>query len=128
MAQGTVVKEEVTAKVTEVSKRGREGSYKEKVVQFNGKDYTVGKNDKDKVKVGREYDFKLTKSEYNDKLYYWANLISEGSNDGGNQSGSNNRKNSGDNDGIDWDGLKALNTVKKVKLAKWLLEQVQGEI
>jgi hypothetical protein len=71
----TVVYESVLAKVEEVSKRGKEGSYTAKVVKFNSKEYTVSKDDKDKVKVGQEYEFKLTKSEYNDKLYYWANLI-----------------------------------------------------
>ena len=71
----TVVNENVTAKVEEVSKRGKEGNYTEKVVKFEGKDYTVSKGDREKVKTGSEYSFKLTKSEYNDKLYYWANLI-----------------------------------------------------
>lgn len=71
----TVVNESVIAKVEEVSKRGKEGSYTVKVVKFNSKEYTVSKDDKDKVKVGQEYEFKLTKSEYNDKLYYWANLV-----------------------------------------------------
>ena len=73
----TVVNEKVTAKVEEVSKRGKEGSYKVKVVKFNNKEYTVGKEDKDSVKVGQTYDFKLSKSEYNDKLYYWANLVKQ---------------------------------------------------
>lgn len=71
----TVVNESVVAKVEEVSKRGKEGNYTAKVVKFNSKEYTVSKDDKDKVKVGQEYEFKLTKSEYNDKLYYWANLV-----------------------------------------------------
>lgn len=71
----TVVNESVMAKVEEVSKRGKEGNYSAKVVKVGGKEYTVSKDDKDKVKVGQEYEFKLTKSEYNDKLYYWANLI-----------------------------------------------------
>jgi hypothetical protein len=71
----TVVQESVVAKVEEVSKKGREGTYKAKVIKFNSKEYTVSKDDKEKVQVGQEYEFKLTKSEYNDKLYYWANLI-----------------------------------------------------
>ena len=71
----TVVLESLSAKVEEVSKKGREGSYKVKVVKANGKEWSVSKDDKDKVQVGREYNFKLSKSEYNDKLYYWANLI-----------------------------------------------------
>ena len=71
----TVVNESIVAKVEEVSKRGKEGNYTAKVVKFNSKEYTVSKDDKDKVKVGQEYEFKLTKSEYNDKLYYWANLV-----------------------------------------------------
>ena len=71
----TVVNESVVAKVEEVSKRGKEGNYTAKIVKFNSKEYTVSKDDRDKVKVGQEYEFKLTKSEYNDKLYYWANLV-----------------------------------------------------
>ena len=71
----TVVNESIIAKVEEITKKGKEGSYKAKVVKVEGKDYTVSKNDSEKVKVGQEYEFKLTKSEYNDKLYYWANLI-----------------------------------------------------
>lgn len=84
----TVVSESITAKVEEVSKRGKEGSYKSKVVKFNNKEYTVSKDDKDKVKVGQEYLFKLTKSEYNDKLYYWANLIESDKKDEGESQGS----------------------------------------
>lgn len=73
----TVVVEKVLAKVEEVNKRGKEGTYTAKVVKYNGKEHTVSKDDKDKVKAGVEYNFKLTKSEYNDKLYYWANLIED---------------------------------------------------
>ena len=75
----TVVNEGIRAKVEEVSKRGKEGSYTAKVVKVEGKEYTIGKDDKEKVKTGQEYEFKLTKSEYNDKLYYWANLIQKDS-------------------------------------------------
>ena len=84
----TVVNESVIAKVEEVSKRGKEGTYKSKVVKVNGKEYTVGKDDKDKVKVGQEYEFKLSKSEYNDKLYYWANLVESDKKDQGESQGS----------------------------------------
>ena len=79
----TVVQESIIAKVEEVSKRGKEGTYKVKVVKFNNKEYSVSKDDKDSVKVGQEYEFKLTKSEYNDKLYYWANLIETGKKESG---------------------------------------------
>lgn len=82
----TVVVENVRAKVEEVSKRGKEGSYKAKVVKVNNKEWTISKDDKDRVNVGQEYDFKLSKSEYNDKLYYWANLISNESSDSGQSS------------------------------------------
>ena len=83
----TIVNEKVTAKVEEVSKRGKEGSFKVKVVKFNSKEYTVGKEDKDSVKVGQTYDFKLSKSEYNDKLYYWANLIKQEQGEGSPEEG-----------------------------------------
>ena len=70
----TVVEEKVSAKVVEVEKRGKEGKYKEKAVKYNDKTFIVSKKDKDSVKVGETYEFSLTKSEFNDKLYYWANL------------------------------------------------------
>lgn len=77
MADSNVVNENVSLKVGEQTKKGKEGSYVEKVVEFNGKKYVLGKADKDKVKVGETYDFKLVKSEFNDKLYYWANLVNQ---------------------------------------------------
>lgn len=74
----TVVEEDIVGKVVQVKKKGKEGEYQAKVVQYKNKDYEVGKNYKDQVTVGKEYHFKLTKSEFNDKLYYWANLIEKG--------------------------------------------------
>ena len=109
----TVVAEKVLAKVVEVTKRGKEGSYQEKVVEYNGKNYSVGKNSKDKVKVGQEYEFKLSKSEYNDKLYYWANLLEE------NQSSSESSGKSGELTSKEffdyWDNLPAENQKKAFK-------------
>lgn len=115
----TVVVESIRAKVEEVSKRGKEGSYKAKVVKVNGKEWSVSKDDKDKVKVGQEYDFKLSKSEYNDKLYYWANLISEGSSDSGQleiDEGEFKKK------VFDW--LSKLDKDKKKQVINYLLERI----
>lgn len=64
--------------VVESEKRkGRNGDYTVKVVKHNGKSWTVGKKGQDKVEVGGTYPFKLEKSEYNDQIYYWANLIED---------------------------------------------------
>ena len=88
-----VVEEKVSLQVVEVEKRGKEGKYKEKAVKYKDKTYTVGKKDKDSVKVGKTYEFTLTKSEYNDKLYYWANLVeSEGKKEEGSSSSNMDSK------------------------------------
>lgn len=116
MASTTVV-ESIKAKVEEVSKKGREGSYKVKVVKANGKEWTVSKDDKDSVKVGQEYNFKLSKSEYNDKLYYWANLLKseEAPEDGESQDEFKSKV-------FKW--LAALDTDQKKKVIVYLLERI----
>lgn len=115
----TVVVENVRAKVEEVSKRGKEGSYKAKVVKVNGKEWSVSKDDKDKVKVGQEYNFKLSKSEYNDKLYYWANLIAEeGSGSGQSEIDDGEFKKKV----FDW--LSKLDKDKKKSVITYLLERI----
>ena len=113
----TVVNDSVIAKVEEVSKRGREGSYTVKVVKVEGKEYTVSKDDKDKVKVGQEYEFKLTKSEYNDKLYYWANLIQKEDKPGQSSSSDDFKKQV-----FNW--LDNLPKEQKVKTIKYLIDQL----
>ena len=72
--------EDVTAKnislkveIEQVSTQN--GKVDRKVVKHNGKIWTVGKKGRDKVEVGKSYNFDLEKSEYNDKIYYWANLV-----------------------------------------------------
>jgi hypothetical protein len=74
MAESTIIREKVILLVEEQTRKGKEGQYTERVVECEGKKYTIGKNSRDKVEVGKTYEFNLSKSEYNDKLYYWANL------------------------------------------------------
>lgn len=66
----------IKLKVEEEKRKGRNGDYTTKVVKDQGKTWTVSKKDQDAVKVGYTYDFSLAKSEYNDSIYYWANLLS----------------------------------------------------
>lgn len=115
----TAVKENVVGQVIQVTRRGPQGQYKEKVVQYNGKDYVVGKNDRDSVEVGKKYSFNLSKSEYNDKLYYWANLVKdEDSDEGGNSPSSDQRK----KEGFSW--LNSLTKEEKKKVIVYLLDKV----
>lgn len=115
----TAVKENVVGQVIQVTRRGPQGQYKEKVVQYNGKDYVVGKNDRDSVEVGKKYSFNLSKSEYNDKLYYWANLVKdENSDEGGNSPSSDQRK----KEGFSW--LNSLTKEEKKKVIIYLLDKV----
>ena len=115
----TPVKENVVGQVIQVTRRGPQGQYKEKVVQYNGKDYVVGKNDRDSVEVGKKYSFNLSKSEYNDKLYYWANLVKdEDSDEGGNSPSSDQRK----KEGFSW--LNSLTKEEKKKVIIYLLDKV----
>lgn len=115
----TPVKENVVGQVIQVTRRGPQGQYKEKVVQYNEKDYVVGKNDRDSVEVGKKYSFNLSKSEYNDKLYYWANLVKdEDSDEGGNSPSSDQRK----KEGFSW--LNSLTKEEKKKVIVYLLDKV----
>lgn len=119
MANSTVINEDVVAKVVQIEKRGKEGSYKELAVKVNGKDHVISKNDKSKVKVGQEYHFKLTKSEYNDKLYYWANLIDNNEDSG---SGSSGEGDDFKKQVFSW--LNKLSTEEKKKTISYLLERL----
>lgn len=110
----TLIEESVRLTVEEVEKRGKEGRYKEKAVKYSGKTYTVSKNDRDSVKVGKAYNFSLSKSEYNDKLYYWANLVKDESSEKGGEGSSS--------EGMDsklffdyWNGLTAERQMKALK-------------
>lgn len=115
----TSVKENVVCQVIQVTRRGPQGQYKDKAVQYNGKDYIVGKNDRDEVEVGKEYSFNLSKSEYNDKLYYWANLVKdEDSGKRGNSSSGDQRK----KEGFSW--LNSLTKEEKKKVIVYLLDKV----
>ena len=115
----TPVKENVVCQVIQVTRRGPQGQYKDKAVQYNGKDYIVGKNDRDEVEVGNEYSFNLSKSEYNDKLYYWANLVKdEDSSKRSNSSSSDQRK----KEGFSW--LNSLTKEEKKKVIIYLLDKV----
>lgn len=115
----TPVKENVVCQVIQVTRRGPQGQYKDKAVQYNGKDYIVGKNDRDEVEVGKEYSFNLSKSEYNDKLYYWANLVKdEDSSKRSNSSSSDQRK----KEGFSW--LNSLTKEEKKKVIIYLLDKV----
>lgn len=115
----TPVKENVICQVIQVTRRGPQGQYKDKAVQYNGKDYIVGKNDRDDVEVGKKYSFNLSKSEYNDKLYYWANLVKEEvSNGEGNSSNRDQRK----KEGFSW--LNSLTKEEKKKVIIYLLDKV----
>lgn len=115
----TIVVEKILAKVEEVSKRGREGTYKAKVVKVNGKEWTISKDDKDSVEVGKEYNFKLSKSEYNDKLYYWANLIADEK-----PSASSNNTTDDDFKKQVFAWLSALDKDKKKSVITYLLEKI----
>lgn len=115
----TPVKENVVCQVIQVTRRGPQGQYKDKAVQYNGKDYIVGKNDRDDVEVGKQYSFNLSKSEYNDKLYYWANLVKdEDSDERGNSSSKDQRK----KEGFSW--LNSLTKEEKKKVIVYLLDKV----
>lgn len=115
----TPVKENVICQVIQVTRRGPQGQYKDKAVQYNGKDYIVGKNDRDDVEVGKKYSFNLSKSEYNDKLYYWANLVKDKvSNEEGNSSNGDQRK----KEGFSW--LNSLTKEEKKKVIIYLLDKV----
>lgn len=115
----TPVKENVICQVIQVTRRGPQGQYKDKAVQYNGKDYIVGKNDRDDVEVGKKYSFNLSKSEYNDKLYYWANLIKDKvSNEEGNSSNRDQRN----KEGFSW--LNSLTKDEKKKVIIYLLDKV----
>lgn len=115
----TPVKENVVCQVIQVTRRGSQGQYKDKAVQYNGKDYIVGKNDRDDVEVGKKYSFNLSKSEYNDKLYYWANLVKgEDSSEGGNSPSKDQRK----KEGFSW--LNSLTKEEKKKVIVYLLDKV----
>ena len=69
--------ESIVLKVEEETRKGRNGDYTVKVVKSQEKTWTVGKKDVDLVKVGQTYTFNLQKSEYNDTIYYWANLTKD---------------------------------------------------
>lgn len=115
----TPVKENVVCQVIQVTRRGPQGQYKDKAVQYNGKDYIVGKNDRDDVEVGKKYSFNLSKSEYNDKLYYWANLVKdEDPDERGNSSSKDQRK----KEGFSW--LNSLTKEEKKKVIVYLLDKV----
>lgn len=68
------IEESVRLVVEEEERKGRNGKYSVKIVRYKGKVWTVGKKETDKVDVGGKYEFKLVKNEYNDQIYYWANL------------------------------------------------------
>lgn len=114
----TPIKENVVGQVVQVTRRGPQGQYKEKVVQYNGKDYVVGKNDRDSVEVGGKYTFNLSKNEYNDKLYYWANLVKEGGSDNKDDSSKDQRK----KEGFSW--LNSLTKEEKKKVIVYLLDKI----
>lgn len=114
----TAVKDNVVGQVIQVTRRGPQGQYKEKVVQYNGKDYVVGKNDRDEVEVGKKYTFNLFKSEYNDKLYYWANLAKDEDSGSMGDSSKDQRK----KEGFSW--LNSLTKEEKKKVIVYLLDKV----
>lgn len=118
MSTSTVINEDILAEVVEVTQRGRGGSYQNKVVQVNGKDHVVSKNDKDKVQVGKSYHFRLTKSEYNDKLYYWANLIEDKEPESSSEKSEDDFK----RQAFAW--MKKLDTEKKKEIIKYLLDRI----
>ena len=122
MANKTVVVEDSLAEVVLVEKRGKEGPYKAKVVKVNNKDWVVSKNDKDKVKVGQKYHFELSKSEYDDKLYYWANLIDGG--EGDDSKNSNSSVNDQDFKKKVFSWLNNLSPEEKKKTIIYLLEKL----
>lgn len=121
MAESVIVKEKVVLVVGEQTRRGKEGQYTEKVVECEGKKYTIGKYSKDKVEIGKTYSFDLSKSEYNDKLYYWANL-------------SNNRGESVPKSAMDvnsdefkrsvFNYLKGLDRDKQIATIKYILDNL----
>lgn len=114
-----VVKENVKAKVVTVTKRGREGQYKAKAIQVDGKDWMIGKRDDDKVKVGNEYLFNLVKNEYNDKLYYFANLVKDGE-DGGEEDSTSGEDENFKKRVFGW--IRTLSFEEKKKLFNYLFD------
>lgn len=74
MAADTIV-ESIQLEVLSEKRKGQGGKdYETLYVEYNGKKWTVGKKSSDRVKRGEKYDFNLQKSEWKDKIYYWANL------------------------------------------------------
>lgn len=74
MAADTIV-ESVELEVQSEKRKGQGGKdYDTLFVEHKGKKWTIGKKSADHVKKGNTYDFNLQKSEWNDKIYYWANL------------------------------------------------------
>jgi len=67
-------KEVISAIVKSEKKTGRNGQYDIKYILKDDKQYSISKNDFNKVEAGKEYTFELATSEYNNKTYYWANL------------------------------------------------------
>lgn len=74
MAADTIV-ESIELMVESEKRKGQGGKeFNTLIVKHNGKIWTVGKKSADSVKEGETYNFNLQKSEWKDKIYYWANL------------------------------------------------------
>lgn len=121
----TTVKENYIGTVSLAERRGKEGKFQVKVVSYDGKDYEVGKTYKDQVEVGGEYVFNLSKSEYNDKLYYWANLVTKRSQDKPAENKSSS-VNIGDDEAKKqaFNYLNSLDKEHKISVIKYLLDRI----
>lgn len=110
--------ESIRLTVEEEKRKGRSGDYTVKVVKSQGKTWTVGKKDQENVKVGQEYTFSLQKSEYNDSIYYWANLAKDDSKKG--EEGSSNSAGITNKDVVSY--FKALDKDAQKKMIAYLVD------